>query len=252
MIHISKWNFLLVLLLFSGIFCHAQIIVFDGFETPQLSEIWRTDRMVPTSFEIQSTIVRKGKNAAKITLRKGDKFEAGIGKSASSERDELLETSTLVSAEGIKYEYQFSMFLPDSFPILNTRLVIAQWKQYCPGGICNDDSPVIALRYVAGELYVTLQNDSSQIKLYKLKDEIRNKWLDFRFQIRFSKQNDGVIEAFLNEKEIINYKGVVSYTEKRGYPSKNRYYFKMGLYRDLMAEPMTIYIDEYSKREIVE
>ena len=249
---ISKWNFLLVILLFSGIFCKAQINVYDGFEAPRLSEIWSTDRMVPSSFEIQSTIVRKGKSAAKITLHKGDTFEVGIGKSASSERDELLETKALVSSEGIKYEYQFSMFLPDSFPIANTRLVIAQWKQYCPKGVCSDDSPIVALRYVSGVLYVTLSNDSSQIKLYKLNDEIRNRWLDFRFQIRFSKQNDGIIEVFLNDKEIINYKGVVSYTERRGYPSKNRYYFKMGLYRDLMTEPMTIYIDEYRKREVVE
>ncbi|MCX6239500.1 MAG: polysaccharide lyase [Bacteroidia bacterium] len=250
--YISNWNFLLVILLLSGISCKKQVNVYDGFEAPGLSKIWSTDRMVSNSFEIQSAIVRKGKSAAKITLRKGDTFEAGIGKSKSTERDELLEIRSLVAAEGIKYEYQFSMFLPDSFPIVNTRLVIAQWKQYCPKGICSDDSPVVALRYVSGELYVTLQNDSSQIKLYRLKDEIRNRWLDFRFTIRFSKQRNGIIEAFLNDKEIINYKGPVSYTEKRGYPSKNWYYFKMGLYRDLMPEPMTIFIDEYRKREIVE
>jgi hypothetical protein len=75
--------------------------------------------------------------------------------------------------------------------------------------------------------------------------------MDFRFLIKFSKQNNGELVAFLNDKEIIKYKGVLSYSAIRGYATKNWYYFKMGLYRDVMTEPMTIFIDEYSKREIV-
>jgi hypothetical protein len=35
-----------------------------------------------------------------------------------------------------------------------------------------------------------------------------------------------------------------------GYTHPGRFYFKMGLYRDLMPEPMTIYIDEYRKKEL--
>jgi hypothetical protein len=235
--------------------CQGQISAYDGFETSKLSKIWSMERMVPRSLEIQSKIVRQGKRAVKITLKTNDTFEAGNAKSAPTERDELLQTASYAPYEGLKYEYQFSMFLPDDFPVVNRRLVIAQWKQYCQGGDtapCSDDSPVIAIRYVAGELYITLQTDSGVNKLYKLNDEIRNKWLDFKFQIRFSRQSDGEILAFLNDKEIINYKGVTSYSEKHGYPAKSRYYFKMGLYRDIMAEPMTIYIDEFRMREILD
>ena len=76
--------------------------------------------------------------------------------------------------------------------------------------------------------------------------------MDFRFIVRFSRKDDGSVEAYLNEKEIINYKGVTSYSESHGYASKSRYYFKMGLYRDIMAEPMTIYIDEFRMREILD
>lgn len=167
--------------------------------------------MVTKAFEIQSAIVRKGKHAAKITLRSDDVLEEGIAKSADSERDELLEIKSLVSVEDVKYEFQFSMFLPESFPIVKTRLVIAQWKQYCPNnGPCSDDSPVIALRIVSGEFYITFQTDTGTKILYRQKDESRNQWLDFRFQIRFSKQSNGGIEAFLNGKEIINCKGVTS------------------------------------------
>ena len=87
----------------------------------------------------------------------------------------------------------------------------------------------------------------------QLNEEIRNRWLDFKFQVRFSRQSNGEVRAFLNDKEIVNYAGITSYSEHCGFFSKkNRYYFKMGLYRDRMLEPMSIYIDEYRKKEIVE
>jgi hypothetical protein len=77
--------------------------------------------------------------------------------------------------------------------------------------------------------------------------------LDFRFQIKFSRQKDGEVKAFLDDEEIVNYKGVTSYPESCGvFSKKNKYYFKMGLYRDRMPEPMSIYIDEYGKREMVD
>ena len=251
MTHHGKLIFPIVLFLLSGLGCKSRINVYDDFEAHKLSRIWDTDRMVPQSFEIQSEIVRKGEKAAKITLRTGDIFEAAYGKSAPTERDELEETESLESVEGVKYEYQFSMFVPQSFPIVNTRLVIAQWKQHCPHvAQCSDDSPVIAVRYIGGKLHVTINTDSGQKTLYETEDEIRNRWLDFKFQIQFSRQSDGEIKAFINNGEIISYKGITSYTENRGYASKSRYYFKMGLYRDIMAEPMTIYIDEYRKKII--
>ncbi len=245
-----KWN-LLLLLFVPIISCYNQKDVYDGFEASALNHIWTSSRMVSQAFEIQSRIVRKGKSAAKITLRTGDVLEAGNDSSLTSERDELEEAEYLESDEGIKYEYQFSTFLPDSFPIVATRLIIAQWKQKCPGQLCSDDSPVVAVRYQSGKLFITLTTDTGRRKLYELNDEIRNRWLDFKFRIRFSRQNDGEIEAFLNSKNIISYKGITSYTASRGYISTfNKYYFKMGLYRDVMREPMTIYIDEYRKTEL--
>jgi hypothetical protein len=243
---------LITIILISGIRCFGQINVYDGFETGRLSSLWSTSRMARNSLEFQSLIVREGKTAVKITLRANDVFEKGKGNSASSERDELMQAQYLSPFEGKKYEYQFSLFLPSDFPIVNTRLVIAQWKQFCPFlEKCSDDSPVLAIRYVGGELYVTLHTDDGSEKLYSLKDEIRNKWLDFKFLIRFSSKNNGEISAFLNNEEIINYKGITSYSQAHGYPAENRYYFKMGLYRDLMSAPMSIYIDEFRMREIL-
>ena len=238
--------------LFAVISCRSQVNVCDSFETPALSKIWSTDRMVADALTMQSAIVRKGHSAAKITLKTGDVFEAGIGKNRDSERDELREADKLVSVEGKTYEYRFSLFLPDSFLIVPTRLVIAQWKQYCGEGICSDDSPVMAIRYVSGRLYITIQTDSATKTVYETTDEIRNKWLDFRFRARFSRLNNGQADAWLNEKQIIHFNGITCYSSKKGYKDKSYFYFKMGLYRDIMPEPMIIYIDEYSKKELAE
>jgi hypothetical protein len=227
--------------------------VYDGFETPELNKIWASDRMVNGALEIQSRIFRNGHSAAKITLKSGDVFEVGIGKSKDSERDELREADKLVSIEGKTYEYQFSLFLPDSFPIVPVRLVIAQWKQNCgSNSVCADDSPVMAIRYVNGKLYVTIQTDSGQITVYKTMGEIRNKWLDFKFKVRFSRLDNGQVNAWLNGEQIINFNGITCYSAKKGYPAKSYIYFKTGLYRDCMHEPMTIYIDEYRKKELTE
>jgi hypothetical protein len=203
------------------------------------------------SFEIQSHITRKGKSAAKITLRTGDVIEPANDSSLASERDELQEADYLFSDEKKRYEYRFSLYIPDSFPIVSTRLIIAQWKQKCPSEECSDNSPILAIRYQSGKLFITLNSDSGRRKLFELKNDCRNRWLDFRFQILFSQQSNGEIDAFLNDSSIISYRGKTCYSQKPGYNLKNnKFYFKMGLYRDRMSEPMSIYMDEYEKKEL--
>jgi hypothetical protein len=229
------------------------IDVYDGFETPGLSKLWETSRFAPGAVTMQSEVVRAGHSAAKIVLHTHDKFEAGINGNRDSERAELMEARELVSRENLTYEYSFSMFIPTNFPIVPTRLVIAQWKQYCPeGGNCSDDSPVVAMRYVSGVLRITHQVGRHQTTFFETSENLRNKWSDFRFQIRFSPRQNGRVKAWLNGKQVVDYAGVNAYAENAttGYPSPGWFYFKMGLYRDVMAGPMTIYIDEYRKKQL--
>jgi hypothetical protein len=69
--------------------------------------------------------------------------------------------------------------------------------------------------------------------------------------IKFSKNKDGEVKAFLNDKEIIDYEGITSFPDGcRILSTKNKYYFKMGLYRDRIYEPMSIFIDEFRKKKI--
>ena len=229
------------------------INVYDGFETAGLSKVWDTDRFEPGAVQMQTNIFRAGHGAAKITVRPRDKFEAGIKGSKDSERDELLEAKKLTSKEDVAYEQSFSMFIPTNFPIVPVRLVIAQWKQNCGGNDnCSDDSPVVAIRYISGVLKITHQIGPHQTKLYETKEEVRGQWLDFKFQTRFTTNETGRVKAWLNGKQVVDYTGVNAYPENptTGYTHPGRFHFKMGLYRDLMAEPMTIYIDEYRKKEL--
>ncbi len=228
--------------------CQRNAVVYDGFETPDLSGHWETRRFLPGAVQIQSSVVRAGKRAARITLRSGDQIPREKG--SELERAELQESRRLWSVEDSAYVYSFSVSVPQDFPIVSTRLVIAQWKQYCPVDGCTPDNPTLAIRYQAGELFITNQITSENVILYRTRDDIRNRWLDFRFQIRFSRNQSGRIKAWLGDTLIIDYKGVNAYPEAGGYAGRGRFYFKVGLYRDRVSEPMNIYVDEYRKEPL--
>jgi len=232
----------------------SHVDVYDGFETQKLSRLWDTDRFERGAVTMQAQIVRAGHGAAKVVVHSRDKFEAGINGNNDSERAELREASRLISKEDKTYEYSFSMFIPPDFQIVPTRLVIAQWKQDCSGHApCSDDSPVVALRYVSGVLRITHQTSRHHgVALFETAEDIRGKWTDFRFQIRFTPRANGLLQAWLNGSQVVDYRGVNAYPENAstGYPNPSLFYFKMGLYRDVMPEPMTMYIDEYRKRQL--
>jgi hypothetical protein len=256
--HFAAKTLVAVCSLLAGIPSRAQVTtppvdVYDGFETSTLSKLWSTDRFAPGAVQMQTNIFRAGHSAVEITVHSNDKFEAGINGNSDSERAELLEAQKLTSKENEAYEFSFSMFFPKDFPIVPARLVIAQWKQYCPeGGNCSDDSPVLAIRYIGGVLKITQDLQGHRTVLYREPGEFRNCWLDFKFQTRFSTNNTGRIKAWLGEKQLVDFTGITANLENAAtsYPSPSHFYFKMGLYRDVMSEPMTSYIDEYRKKQL--
>ena len=225
----------------------------DGFESAAIGDLWETDKILPADVKMQSAFVRSGKSALQITLHTSDHFEAGRDGDKDSERAELTESKGLMSQEGKTYLYAFSMFIPADFPMVARRLVIAQWKQECPRGRkCSNNSPVLAIRYVSGVLSITQNIGAHHTTLWKSQEDFHNRWLDFTFRICFTPNADGRITAHLNDSLLVNYTGPTTYQEDNstGYVAPGRFYFKMGLYRDTMAEPMTIYIDDYRKELI--
>jgi hypothetical protein len=225
----------------------------DSFEGKKPGPIWSLRFCEPGAVEIQSAVVRAGRGAAKITVHQGDHYE-GIGplQSKENERDELLERRDLVAREGDAFAYAFSIFLPKEFAIVPTRLVLAQWKQYDESESALVDNPIVAVRYAGSELSVTLQTSRHKRALFSTTEEIRGRWLDFVFHTRFTRSSAGLVRAWLNGRRICDFHGVTAYTEQYGYGENGRFYFKMGLYRDRMPEPMTAYFDEYRKRPLTE
>lgn len=225
----------------------------DGFEEGRLSAVWTDDRFAPGAVVLQGDVVRSGKGAVRITVQKGEVAETGRS-GVDSERAELREAKALYSQEGQAYEQTFSLFLPKDFPLVATRLVLAQWKQKCDGGPCDQDSPVLALRYVDGVLTITQGLAGQKITLAKRKADLRGRWLDFRVRTRFSSKSDGRVAVWLDGQPLADVKGVTANATggASGYPDPSRFYFKMGLYRDTMAQPMTLYIDDYAKRPLTE
>jgi hypothetical protein len=222
----------------------------DEFENTIISNLWKTDKIIPSDVKIQSEIFKSGHSAIQISLHTNDKFEAGKNGNLDSERAELTEAKSLFAQQGKTYLQTFSMFIPNDFPIVERRLVIAQWKQKCPfGHKCDDNSPVLAIRYMSGKMLITQTIGPQRKVLWESEKEFRNRWLDFKFRVCFTTNNRGRIMAYLNNSLIVDYSGPTAYNEDSttGYPSPSQFYFKMGLYRDTMTEPMTIYIDSYSK-----
>jgi hypothetical protein len=232
----------------------ATLDLHDGFEGDELGPLWIRMKMEPDSATPEYKIVRAGKQSLAITVRSHDGFEKGRSNDADSERDEITEAPSLVAREGEAFEYSFSIFFPKNFPVVPTRLVVAQWKQYCPETQerCSDHSPVLAVRYVDGELSVTQDLEAGVRVLWSKRAEFRGRWLDFRVRIRFLPEEHGRILVWLGDKSIVDVRGRTAYVAKpeSGYPAVGHFYFKMGLYRNVMPQPMTAYFDEYRKRAL--
>jgi hypothetical protein len=234
----------------------APISVYDGFEEPTLGSIWMTALLAPGSYAIQSDIVRAGHGALRITVRPSDIFMAGSPGTAGTERAELLEAPPQLTRLNIPYEFSWSMYVPAEFPIVPVRLVVAQWWEWCHSSdlSCINDSPVLAVRYINGVLLITQDLNHHYNVLYKEKRDLRSHWLDLRFQVLFTPQSDGFVRAWLDGKQAVDFTGATSNPENSdsGYSHPILLPFRMGLYRNAMPEPMTIYFDEYRKRQLSE
>lgn len=72
--------------------------------------------------------------------------------------------------------------------------------------------------------------------------------------MRFTPQATGFVRTWLDGKQVIDFTGATSNPENAdtGYVPPIFLPFRMGLYRNVMSEPMTIYLDEYHKRQLNE
>jgi hypothetical protein len=224
------------------------IHVHDGFEAPHLSRFrWSRGRFEPGAVVSENSVVRSGHSALAITVHTGDRPEAASHAGAATERDEIMEAWWLFSRTGPTYVYSFSLYLPRDFPQTSERMVIAPWRQLCMGP-CVPDNPILALRYEMGRLQVTRNDEHGKALLYQGDEDVRGRWLDFRFITRWERTNQGTLGATPDGRRIFFYEGPSIYQPGSGHSRHALVYFKTGLYRDALHEPpWTMYVDEYRK-----
>jgi hypothetical protein len=199
--------------------------------------IWQLQRIRKDAITVVRDPTGLDRDVVAITLRSGDMADSG----GVSERAELSEANHLHLPIGTDVWYGFSLYLPPDFPVVDRRLVLGQWKQGC-GDCTADHSPGIANRYRNGAFSITIQDGDRRVVLFEEKAEFRGRWNHLVYHLKLTPTPDGFLRAWLNSRQVTDYRGPV------GYPDDlDRVYFKIGLYRDNLAVPMTMLLARFRR-----
>jgi len=215
----------------------------DGFEAETLAPFWWL-RAEPGRLSVQRALVRSGASALRVEVRQGDVAGVG-GDGESTERTEIQLARELWAHFGETHEYSFSMYVPPDFPVGDVRLVTSQWKQTC-NGCAKNRSPIVAQRYRRGELRLTIETPQGRQTIFRRAGPLQGRWLDLRYRIRFH-LTDGAVAAWLDGAQVADYRGPLGFAD-----DPPDVYFRLGLYRDRMAEPMVIYFDDFRTERLDE
>ena len=213
-----------------------QPVLSDGFEDGQIASFWLPGNYgsglyVPGAIQLSTNYARSGSHSVEITVHEGD-IDAAGDDSTRVERAEL--DSGHFPLLGKDAWYGFSLLVPKDFPIVDTRLVISSCKQ------SDVSRPITAQRYRNGEHTLTVESQGGK-KTYKLPPIVQGRWMDMIYHVRYSTDKDGVVEVWMNGRRVVNYSGPTA----EAY-AKNAFYNKIGLYRDRLKQPMTMYYDNYT------
>lgn len=210
--------------------------LFDGFEQAKPASFWLPGNYgsglyVPGAIRISPRYARSGKQSVEITVHEGDIEQAGDA-STRVERAEL--DSGHFPLRGREAWYGFSFLIPKDFPIVDTRLVISSCKQ------SDVSRPIVAQRYRNGKHTLTVESQGRK-ETYRLPSLPKEKWVDMIYHLRYSTGNDGLVEVWEDGRRVVKYSGPTAEAH-----AKDAFYNKIGLYRDRLARPMTLYYDNYS------
>ena len=210
----------------------------DSFEDARINRYWTT-MWWSRDGGIDDETVLDGKSSLRVVVQAGDNKLFGSSGQAT-ERSELNERHR--HRVGLDVWYSFSVYVPEDFPIQDTRLVMGQWKQTAIT-LWKKHSPAVAQRFRNGRFQITINNDSGRTYLYEdgtAEDPaLVGEWNSFVYHIRFDKGEKGRLEVWMNGEQIIDYTGQIGYSD-----DPNTSYFRLGLYRDTMEQPMTVYYDD--------
>jgi hypothetical protein len=233
----SVWTIVLALFVLAGAASGQDKgvrVLADGFEGGRLADFWLpgnygSGRFVAERVKFSTKFARSGTHSVELTVREGDVAQPGADDTVT-ERTEL--DSGKYALYGKEVCHGFSFLVPEDFPIRDVRLVISQMKQ-------NDVSgPLVAQRFRNGKHTLTIESGGKK-KRYDLPKIRKGAWQDMMYRVRYAERG-GLVEVWMNGKKVVSYAGPLGSGSAR-----NFMYHKIGLYRDKMKEPMTIYFDDY-------
>lgn len=230
-----------LLLLASAVAAASADPVVDGFETGTLGPLW-TPRAESGRVTVQRDIVGSGAFALRMEVGEGDRAGVG-GDGEATERTEIQLAREHWAQFGETHDYRLSMYVPLDFPIADVRLVTSQWKQTCTD-CSRNRSPIVAQRYRRGQFRVTIETPKGRQTIYRHSEPIQGRWLDLRYRIRFH-LSDGAVTVWIDGTQVVDYQGPLGFAD-----DPPDVYFRLGLYRDRMAEPMVIYFDDFRKQRL--
>lgn len=199
--------------------------------------VWQLQRIRPDAITVVRDPAGLDREVVAITLRSGDMADSA----GASERAELSEANHVHLPTGTDVWYGFSLYLAPDFPVVDRRLVLGQWKQGC-GDCTADHSPGIANRYRNGVFSITIQDGDRRVVLFEEKSDIRGRWNHLVYHLRLTPRADGFLQAWFNGRQVTDYRGPLGYAD-----DLDSVYFKIGLYRDSLAEPMRMLLARFRR-----
>lgn len=179
------------------------------------------------SIQRSDSVAHSGKHSVRFEVNREDKSVAN-GKRA--EIAWFTEKKT-----NIDRWFSFSIFLPADYEKEQVSEILAQWHE-SPDLDLGESwrTAPIALKTQNGYWRAAIQwsadkvNDDKNIggrQNFALGKQDKNQWTDWVFHIRFSCNDDGLIEIWKNGEPVLNYPGPNYYNDKKG-P-----FFKFGIYK---------------------
>lgn len=203
---------------------------------------WSVKRLAAShSARIQEDVVRIGNRACRFELRPGDYVSQG-------HRAELRDPYNAIWGETVWYGFS-TMLAPDLALPDNVGCVFAQWHDQAKLGDPSGKPP-IAIRYRGGRLFITgaygeiagpvadIRYEFASIAAFPL-----GVWHDFVFRVLWTRHGASEIEAWLNGRRIVGWRGPLAYENEAEGP-----YFKLGVYWSPPGpDPIVVYHDNYSR-----
>lgn len=214
---------------------NAKLLLKDDFKKKLNKNIWDLTKINQSCWEIIDKVPNNhSKYALKVDANnsvRSPKDKKDIDRSEISEKEHVhvkLDNSVW---------YLISFYFPKGFFIADNRLVFAQWKQYAP----HYGSPFLSARYINNKFSFKVTGENV-VKKFNKKIDLRGKWHVIIVNYKLGTNQTGFAKGWLDSELVMDYKGEMDYS-----PAPNYIFFKMGLYRDTLEQPQTIYFNKFRR-----